>query len=199
MYNFEAKVLDDLPPMTASSTRPLFSWKGGDLCVGYLLSDDGAYAVVRFHGVTSHCFVYPNYMGLQAHQLWGRSLEFSRFHEVDPSARGVCSPTRHFLVTFHDNTLEIYAAEYSVVARTVEATSVEEAMNIILGAGEPRRRKPHCECFNMRGSKHSVLPVLHSEDQDTTTPGWARVLENIDAVGRGGSPKLEPLAGLTGE
>jgi len=115
---------------------------------------------------------------------------------VFSSDRRVSGPARHYIASFHGNTLEVHATGYSVEARNVEATSVDNAMYVVLGPSERRGRKPHCQCFNFTGSKHSGLPVLHSEDQDTTSPAWARVLENIEAARRDGRPRFEPLAGL---
>ncbi|UCF96946.1 MAG: hypothetical protein JSV89_17480 [Spirochaetaceae bacterium] len=182
--------------MNASSAAPAFRWQGDDLCVGYRPDGDETYTIVRFHDVTWSYSGYPNDEGLEEHRLQDRGLESYRFHEVVSSDREVDSPNRHYVATFHDITLEVHAARYSVEARSVEATSIDNAMYLILGPIEQRGMKPHFQCFNMGGSKHSGLPVLHSEDQDTTTLAWARVLDNIETARRDGRLRFEPLAGL---
>jgi hypothetical protein len=64
---------------------------------------------------------------------------------------------------------------------------------------QPPGRKAECDCFRFRNRKLSRLPVLHTDQQDTSTAAWARVLENIERARALRAKTLEPLAGLTGE
>ena len=76
---------------------------------------------------TSVQFGFPNDETLQGHRLWGAGLEFYALHEVQDSTwiellRSIervhpaapASPfpdARHFILTFHDSTLEAIATE----------------------------------------------------------------------------------------
>ncbi len=88
----------------------------------YLSQHEGEpFGVLRFEGVTD-CFLgAPNDERLHEHPLYGRGLEFYGFHQIRVPAAGV---TR-WIVTFHDETLDIRARSASAVPMLFAATAKE--------------------------------------------------------------------------
>ena len=78
-------------------------------------------AVLRFDGVVWHHFGDPSEEALTTHPLYQFGLDFYGFWEVlnSPRVPGG-SELRHWIVTFHDETLEVIAASASVVSRREE-------------------------------------------------------------------------------
>jgi hypothetical protein len=117
------------PVLIAGETRTLFAfyrWEDG--------SSEDAVQTAEFVGCTSVTFGFPNDEALQGHPLWGRGLEFYALHEVEESSwlDGVRSiekahpdslavlpfaDTRHFVLTFHDTTLEALARQIIALDR----------------------------------------------------------------------------------
>jgi hypothetical protein len=127
-----AKVCSDIPKITASSISPAVRRSGSVTWVSYLLAtEETAYAILRFDGVESFSFGYPNDEGLDDHPLFGRGLEPYELHEVAGGKGG----KRYFIATFHDGTLEMIAQGYSVEAKRIEADDARTALKQALGPG----------------------------------------------------------------
>ncbi len=88
-----------------------------------------ATGVIRFDGVSAHCFCSPNDEALAGHRLYDCGLAFYAFQEVknSPWIAELCrqnsvhpfhsdamfSRYRHFIYPFHDSTFEIVADSYT--------------------------------------------------------------------------------------
>jgi hypothetical protein len=88
------------------------------------------FAWMRFDGVTACLFGPPNDEALNGHPLWGHGLEFYQFHTVTNSGwiaelqernrvhrhhkDELWYQLQHFVITFHDETLEVIARTYEV-------------------------------------------------------------------------------------
>jgi len=128
----------DPPKMEVGSPCPVVRCLPGSLLVAYVCSnpefpgwDRGAdpdhpgfdiwSAVVRFDGVTWHHFGAPGDEALRTHPLYDVGLGFYGFWEVLDSPRMPAgSALHHWVVTFHDETLEVVAASAFVVSRRDE-------------------------------------------------------------------------------
>ncbi len=91
---------------------------------------DGERCLLTFRNVDSVLFGGSNDEALSGHRLWGRGLQFYAFQEVINSAwiaqretensvheyhhGGWHARLRHFIYTFHDETLECIAADFVV-------------------------------------------------------------------------------------
>ena len=117
------------PQMDTGAPVPAICLRGNQLFVAYIVSkpqtdsDTEEYAVVRFDGVRQHTFGYPNDEALSGHPLFATGLKFYAFNEIlfspylgDLGARNAVafpgteshfSGLRHWIVTFHDETLEV--------------------------------------------------------------------------------------------
>jgi hypothetical protein len=131
------------PPLmdSGASESSLFYHGRSDLYCAYYVSkalEDltlGEVAVLRFNGVLHFRFGYPNDEVLQAHALYTSGLEHYQFHIVEGSpliaeleeqnrvherhVPGMYSKRfKHFVATFHDETLEVVAKEGVVAGRS---------------------------------------------------------------------------------
>lgn len=105
-------VNDLLPKMDASSAvYPTARVVGDSLVVAYHLPGCEASAVIRFNGVTSWAYGYPNDEGLHQHPLWGKGLKFYEFHELQTPE----SSATQWIGTFHDGTLTVRAESVEVI------------------------------------------------------------------------------------
>ena len=125
-------VVDEaLPKMTASSAGLALRRDGDTLWLAYLLAgDESGYAVVRFDGVDRHTFGPPNDERLHHHPLWNQGLNFYQFHRVADAPPG----KTHWIATFHDGTLDVFASICRVVAAEVNAVNEEAALALARGA-----------------------------------------------------------------
>ena len=103
---------------------------------------DHGIGIVEFKQVRSVKIGSPNHEVLPGHALWGSGLEYYRAHEVRNSRwitelmdvnrvherfdEGRWSGTRHFILTFHDQTLECVAR--STVTRSALDATMPEAI-----------------------------------------------------------------------
>ena len=125
------------PVVMASEQRTLFSFDAP-------ATEEFDRRVAEFVGCTSFRFGFPNDEALGGHPLYGSGLSFYAAHEVIESRwleeiRGVeahhpqAAPTpfadaRHFVLTFHDSTLEAIAREVRVVASFASEAEADMAM-----------------------------------------------------------------------
>lgn len=129
------------PRMDTGAPLPaLFSNSKGDLYIAYYVSrlEDaslGKVALLRFSVVLHFRFGHPNEDVLHAHPLYENGLKHYEFHIVEHSPliaeleeRNSVHPRhvpgmyksrfKHFVVTFHDETLEVVAKEGVVAGRS---------------------------------------------------------------------------------
>ena len=122
----EPPAMDAGAPMQA-----LYSDETGLTCayvIGATHPESGSTAVLHFEGVLYYAMGYPNDEVLNAHPLYANGLGFYSFHVVanspliadldrrnqvhDPHVAGdYMKRFRHWIVTFHDETLEVVATK----------------------------------------------------------------------------------------
>ena len=127
------------------------------LYVGYVALRDGenvdgeSYAVVHFGGVSQHTFGYPNDEALGGHPLYSLGLSFYAFNEISnspylkelaarnakthPGSEPEFLRRKHWIVTLHDETLEVIGDTVEFVG-TIVARSASEAISKIREAND---------------------------------------------------------------
>jgi hypothetical protein len=116
--------------MDIGAPHPDTQLVGDSLLVAYRTNRDDHFAVVRFAGVASWSLGDPNDEALDSHPLWHHGLKFYAFHEVqepDLSSRGL----RRWVVTFHDDTLDVTARHAAVLVRAIQARDAQSALSMI--------------------------------------------------------------------
>lgn len=141
------KVWTDPPQMDTGAPMPVIYAGEGGLLLAYIVSkpelNDALeeYAVVKFEGVLQHTFGYPNDEALSGHPLFEAGLQFYAFNEVVespclaelgrrnaiafPGTESHFMSFRHWLVTFHDESLEVIARSAKVLGRRVAASGTQ--------------------------------------------------------------------------
>lgn len=111
--------------------------------IGSTHSESGSTAILQFEGVLYYAMGYPNDEALNAHPLYGNGLGFYDFHLVENSpliaeldhrnqvhrlhvAGNYIKRFRHWIITFHDETLEVVARN----ARFVRTSEKEPGLAI---------------------------------------------------------------------
>lgn len=134
----------DAPQMDTGAPIPSIVLREEGLYVAYAVSGQGQdYAIVRFRGVLQHTFGYPNDEALGQHPLFKIGLKFYAFNEVVaspyvedlakrnekafPGRAGRILERRHWVVTFHDETLEVIGEVVEFLG-TVSAQSAVAAI-----------------------------------------------------------------------
>src|SRR5215469_10023313 len=118
------------PAMDAGVPSPaVYSDKTGLTCayvIGASHSEAGSTAILQFEGVLYYELGYPNDESLNAHPLYSSGLGFYDFHVIENSpliadldrrnqvhkrhvAGAYIKRFRHWIITFHDETLEVVA------------------------------------------------------------------------------------------
>ncbi|NKF24502.1 hypothetical protein [Solimonas marina] len=139
------------PQMTIGAPMPAIYWSDSRLFVAYETPNRNEYSVVVFEGVLQHTFGYPNDEALAGHPLYGVGLQLYAFNEVlgspqvrDLTARntaifpGAHNPfhgVRHWLVSFHDETLEVLGKSVSHLGLVKAASAAEAIRALILERG----------------------------------------------------------------
>jgi hypothetical protein len=126
------------PAMDTGAPRPAIHSDGGDLLCGYFMNSTvtskSPVALLKFENVLQYRFGYPNDEVLQGHSLHQFGLKHYGFFEVEnsplireienqnrchPEHRlGIYAKFRHWVITFHDETLEVIAQRVTVMAQT---------------------------------------------------------------------------------
>ena len=122
---------------------------GQDLYLAYIVRSEGLsefedFAIVKFTGVLQHIFGYPNDEALGGHAYFPLGLQFYAFNlvkdspylrelgernaKVFPGSESMYESFRHWIVTLHDETLEVIARSAEVAGR-VEARDALSAIN----------------------------------------------------------------------
>jgi hypothetical protein len=136
------------PPMEPGAPSPAVHSKGQDLLCAYVISSTVApvrsVAILKFEGVLQYRFGYPNDEALPGHPLYQFGLGYYGFFTVENSPLiseigkqnefhrqhhpGIYKKFRHWVVTFHDETLEVIALRGNVSGRT--ELSPEKAVSL---------------------------------------------------------------------
>lgn len=126
------------PPMSTGAPCPAVHSEGHDLLCAYFINSTvapvGSVAVLKFEGVLHYRFGYPNDEALQGHPLYQFGLKHYGFFAVENSPLigeiekqnechsqhrpGIYAKFRHWIVTFHDDTLEVIAVRGKVCGQT---------------------------------------------------------------------------------
>jgi hypothetical protein len=136
------------PAMDAGAPMPaVYSNENGLTCayfIGATHSESGSTAVLYFEDVLYYAMGYPNDEALNAHPLYANGLGFYGFHVVENSpmiadldrrnqmherhvAGAYMKRFRHWIITFHDETLEVVARD----ARFVGTREKEPRMAVL--------------------------------------------------------------------
>ena len=131
------------PQMDTGAPLPAIHVAGNELYVAYVTQTAGEYAVVLFQGVQQHTYGYPNDEALAGHPLYKLGLQFYAFNEVTdspqvkeltarnasvfPGGHNPFRSARHWVVSFHDETLEVIGSAVSSLG-VVQTRSSEEAI-----------------------------------------------------------------------
>jgi hypothetical protein len=124
--------------METGAPSPAVRSDGHKLLCAYFINSTVApvksVAILKFEGVLQYWFGYPNDEALQGHPLYQFGLEHYGFFTVEnsplifaiekqnechPQHRpGIYTKFRHWIVTFHDETLEVIALRGNVSGQT---------------------------------------------------------------------------------
>jgi hypothetical protein len=120
--------------MDTGAPCPAVHSDGSNLLCAYFIrptaAPGGSVALLKFEGVLQHRFGYPNDEALQGHPLYQFGLRHYGFFSVENSPLveeienqnrchsrhrpGIYAEFRHWIVTFHDETLEVIALRGNV-------------------------------------------------------------------------------------
>jgi hypothetical protein len=120
----------EFPQMDTGAPMPSIERAGDSLVVAYIRSSTtrpDSSAVVCFRGVSWVHFGSPSDERLSDHPLYQFGLNFYAFWEVLDSPKiPTGSSQRHWIATFHDETLEVVADTASVRTQSVQGTATRE-------------------------------------------------------------------------
>jgi len=126
--------------------------------IGATHSESGSTAILHFEGVLYYGMGYPNDEALRAHPLYENGLGLYDFHVVENSpliadldrrnqvhnrhvAGNYLKRFRHWIITFHDETLEVVASD----ARFLRSSEQEEKAKTWAPKGSPVYKYFHPE------------------------------------------------------
>jgi hypothetical protein len=128
--------------MDGGAPEPVLWASEHELLVAYFTPDADKVAVLRFNS-WCHKFGYPNEEVLSGHPLYQYGFDAYGFHIVENSpwitelcrqnrvhsrhSDSLFADLRHWLITFHDTTLEVVGRQASVVG-VFDATNPEQAL-----------------------------------------------------------------------
>ena len=124
------------PAMDVGAPEPMIRQEGSGLLVSYFTRDN-AVAVLRFDDVSAYSLGPPNDEILDTHPLYALGLKPYSFFEVSQPGsqqRDVRAATseRHWIATFHDDTLEVHAGSAWVLTNDAGQQSPSEAIRTII-------------------------------------------------------------------
>jgi hypothetical protein len=117
--------------MDAGAPEPALLLAHSDLLVAYFTSTESV-AVLRFYNVLTHTFGPPNDERLHEHPLYPKGLKPYRAFEVEASTPP--DDSRQWILTFHDDTLDVRARDASVITPTARERTPVEALAALLHA-----------------------------------------------------------------
>ena len=87
-------------------------------------------ALLRFDGVSEYHFGPPNDERLHTHPLYTAGLRFYGFYEVQGAERlEHRKGKKHWVITFHDETLEVIADSAHVVSAKIDGEDTHAALD----------------------------------------------------------------------
>ena len=124
--------------MEAGAPLPAIKRIASDLLVSYICCnpkfpgwDSGAEpnhpgfdeycAVLKFHDVSWSHFGAPSDERLHEHPLYKQGLTFYAFHEVENSQKVKDNNLRHWIITFHDETLEVIGRDIELLSARIDS------------------------------------------------------------------------------
>jgi len=139
--------LNNLPAMEAGAPLPEIAINGEVLRCSYICSnpdfpgwDSGESldhkgfeeycAVIEFEGVSSYKFGAPNDESLYDHPLYKLGVGFYGFYKLTESPELELLPKHHlWVISFHDETLQVVALELKVISHRINTSSLKEALD----------------------------------------------------------------------
>ena len=130
----------EAPPMDCGAPMPAIISTETDLYLAYIISgsNENSYAVVRFHSPMQHIFGYPNDEAFGGHPLSKLNITYYAFNVIENSPyvaelsqrNSICFPgtkysQKHWLVTLHDETLEVVCNEASFIGKFTSNSATE--------------------------------------------------------------------------
>jgi hypothetical protein len=126
------------PPMDIGAPCPAVHSDGHNLLCAYFINSTvapaGSVALLKFEALLQYKFGYPNDEVLQGHPLYQFGLTQHDFFVVENSPlideiekqnrchrqhrSGIYAKFRHWIITFHDETLEVIALRGTVIGQT---------------------------------------------------------------------------------
>jgi len=89
-------------------------------------------ALLRFDGVSDYCFGAPSNERLHTHPLYETGLSFYGFYEAHGSRRLANQKNKkHWIITFHDETLEVIADSAHIASSRIEGEDTHAALEKI--------------------------------------------------------------------
>lgn len=140
--------LNYLPAMESGAPEPEIDINGSVLRCSYICSNPGFpgwesgessdhkgfdeyCAVIQFDGVTNYKFGAPNDEALCDHELYKFGVSFYGFYKLTTSPEIELKHNQFlWVITFHDETLQVAATELRVVSERVNTSDPKEALNI---------------------------------------------------------------------
>lgn len=118
------------PEMDVTAPQPGFEREGDVVWVAYRTARTDHFAILRFTGVCKLFFGDPNDETLETHRFYPSGLRPYQFHEIkdDPD---LDAPLCQWVITFHDDTLEVTATNAEVLIRATRAPSASHAIAAI--------------------------------------------------------------------
>jgi len=134
------------PPMDTGAPLPAIRKKDDQLWVAYVCRNpdfpgwnrgappehpgfDVWTALLRFDGVSDYHFGAPSDERLHTHPLYAAGLSFYGFYEARGTSRlAGTQGKKHWIVTFHDETLEVIADSAHVVSSKIEGEDTHTAV-----------------------------------------------------------------------
>jgi hypothetical protein len=140
--------LNIFPSMDTGAPLPATMKDGSDLFVSYVCANpdfqgwnsgapqdhpgfDEYCAVIKFEDVDWYHFGEPSDEKLHEHPLYEHGLTFYGFHEVEGSKRKNRENQRHWIITFHDEILEVLGSSVELISGRIDTSSPEEALTKI--------------------------------------------------------------------
>jgi hypothetical protein len=121
--------------MDPNAPDPAVRVRGTSLWVAYRIGRDrDHFAVLCFGDMQRYTLSEPGVEHLHEHPLFPDGLRHYGFHEVTPPAPDAAagSPSRRWVVSFRDETLDVVAGAAELRVRALAAPSSESALASIL-------------------------------------------------------------------
>jgi hypothetical protein len=117
----------DPPRMDIGAPEPTIERDGENLWVAYRTQREGHFAVLRFSHPGAFSVGEPSDETLDSHPSYRAGLQCRGFHELH-SASLRASGNRRWIITFHDETLDVTARNAAIVVRAVQAVNGAHAI-----------------------------------------------------------------------